>query len=216
MSAEPISGYWQPGTEITWRWLSWFEKPAWSGISWAEPLRVLRDDEFGLVAWLPVGAPVLKIRRPDGTSLREDKPTMFTTERIQTRETWERSSALRIVEPGGNWSTWCFFDGITGEFQGWYVNLESPHTREGAITYTRDLVLDVVVDRDGNYSRKDEDELELAVQAGLFTVEEGEVITALADRAEAAIRAWGSPFCDGWENFKPDPAWPVPQLPPEL
>jgi hypothetical protein len=31
--------------------------------------------------------------------------------------------------------------------------------------------------------------------------------------AESVVANWGSPFCDGWENFRPDSAWPIPGLP---
>ena len=27
------------------------------------------------------------------------------------------------------------------------------------------------------------------------------------------IESWASPFRDGWENWRPDPQWPVPLLP---
>lgn len=27
------------------------------------------------------------------------------------------------------------------------------------------------------------------------------------------INAWGAPFSDGWEHWRPEPHWPVPELP---
>ncbi len=27
------------------------------------------------------------------------------------------------------------------------------------------------------------------------------------------IESVGPPFCDGWEFWRPDPSWPIPQLP---
>jgi hypothetical protein len=27
------------------------------------------------------------------------------------------------------------------------------------------------------------------------------------------IERWEPPFSDGWENWRPDPAWPLPVLP---
>src|SRR5437899_3324658 len=32
-------------------------------------------------------------------------------------------------------------------------------------------------------------------------------------RAVGVIRAWGPPFRDRWEDWRPDPDWPVPALP---
>jgi hypothetical protein len=31
--------------------------------------------------------------------------------------------------------------------------------------------------------------------------------------AVEVIRAWGTPFSDGWEDWRPDPGWTVPELP---
>lgn len=46
----------------------------------------------------------------------------------------------------------------TGEFAGWYVNLEKPHVRDQGTVYTRAQVLDLVIDPDRTLVREDEDE----------------------------------------------------------
>lgn len=56
------------------------------------------------------------------------------------------------------------------------------------------------------------DELVLAVEQCRYTHARADAITAVADEIEEVIRAWRSPFCDGWESFQPDPAWPMPAL----
>ena len=58
------------------------------------------------------------------------------------------------------------------EFEGWYVNIEDPHTRSGLATHTRDHVLDVDVQPDRSHQRKDEDELILAVEQGRYHADE--------------------------------------------
>jgi predicted RNA-binding protein associated with RNAse of E/G family len=78
---------------------------------------------------------------------------------------------------------------------------------------TKDNILDVVVEPDRSYHRKDEDELILAVEHGRYTQAQADEITEIADEIENVIRNWGSPFCDGWESFRPDPDWPLPTLP---
>jgi uncharacterized protein len=60
-------------------------------------------------------------------------------------------------------------------------------------------------------ARKDEDELELAVVQGLYDAAKAAKIEADADDVEAIICHWGPAFCDGWEHFRPDPAWPIPR-----
>lgn len=182
------------------------------GDGFAEPMTVVRDDDDALVAWLPAGTPVLRKVRADGRPLRADAATMFTTPTQVVEATWDDHDVLRIHATNAWWSVWVFFEAGTDVFEGWYVNIEDPHTRGDHETITRDHVLDLWVEPDRNHSRKDEDELALAVQQGRYNRDEAELITGVAVQAEALIAAWGSPFCDGWEQWRPDPAWPVPQL----
>jgi len=71
-------------------------------------------------------------------------------------------------------------------------------------------MLDVEVGTDRTHHRKDVDELAEAVRQGRYTPEQAAGIEAEAAEVEAVVDAWHSPFCDGWETFRPDPAWPVP------
>jgi len=197
--------YWEPGTSIMWCYGT-------PGLEFAAPMTVVRDDERGLVAWLAVGTPVLKLVRYDGRDPRADPSDGFNVERRQVESVWEDHSVLRIHQPGRQWSVWLFFQGDAGNFDGWYVNIEDPHVRTGDTTRSRDHVLDIWVEPDRTFARKDEDELVLAVQQGRYTAEEAAAITAVAAEAEDVISAWGSPFCDGWETFRPDPSWPTARL----
>jgi predicted RNA-binding protein associated with RNAse of E/G family len=120
---------------------------------------------------------------------------------------------LRVYQPGRSWSVWHFFHGRTGDFEGWYVNIEDPHVRTDRTTRSRDHVLDVWVEPDRAFERKVEDELALAVEQGRYSQREADAISATADEVEAVIKSWGRPFRDGWESFRPDPAWPIPSLP---
>ena len=178
------------------------------------PVTVVRDDAAGLVAWLPVGTPYLASRLEDGGDLRSGDPyTAFTAPRIQGTAVWRDFDTLRIAPTGVPWSVWLFFEHGSGRFDGWYVNLEEPHTRDRHGVYSGDHVLDVWVEPDRSHARKDEHELAEAVRQGRYTPEQAARIEANAAAAEAVIDAWGPPFCDGWENFEPDPAWPLPTLP---
>lgn len=199
--------FWAAGTTITYRWGDA------SGPHFAERVRVVRDDADGLVTWLAAGTPVLRKARADGLPFRADKATMFTAPVVQAEATWTDFHVLRVAPTGKAWSVMHFFDQCTGAFEGWYGNIETPHLRDADTVYSRDCVLDVWVEPDRAYSRKDEDELEMAVEQGRYTAAEAGRITAVADEIESSIRAWGPPFCDGWETFRPDPAWPIPGLP---
>ena len=113
--------------------------------------------------------------------------------------TWGRSG-LMVARPGAAHSIWIWSDS-----PGWYVNLEEP-LRRTPIGFDRlDQKLDVLVEPDGSWHWKDEDELDEAARLGL--------VDAGAVRAEATrvLEEW--PFPTGWEDWRPDPAWLIPQLP---
>lgn len=58
------------------------------------------------------------------------------------------------------------------------MNLERPHVRDSHAVYTSDHVLDLWVDPDRTVVRKDEDELELAVDQGVFDPDTAAAIEA--------------------------------------
>jgi predicted RNA-binding protein associated with RNAse of E/G family len=95
------------------------------------------------------------------------------------------------------------------------VNLERPHIRDDRAVYTSDHVLDLVIQPDRTVVRKDEDELALAVEQGVFDAPSAAAITADAVQVEALVADWGSPFCDDWERFTPDPSWSSVKVVPE-
>lgn len=208
--------YWPVGTQIIWREGS---GPLGTGPlvadpsvpHFAQPVTVVRDDADALVVWLPIGSPVLRAARADGLGKRDDPHTLFTAPLVVEHGVHAVYDQLRIAPTGCSWSVWVMFSG--GVFSGWYVNLERPHVRSELAVLTSDHVLDVVVSPEGTVTLKDEDELELAVSQGVFSASEAAAISANAASVAALVATWGSPFCDGWEHFRPDPAWPIPLLP---
>jgi hypothetical protein len=210
--------YWPAGTQIIWRE---GDGPLGTGATvvdtsvphFAQPLTVVRDDAGALVGWLPTGTPVLRAARADGLGKRDDPRTLFTADLVQERGVHASFDQLRVAPTGRPWSVWVFFTEGTGEFAGWYVNLERPHVRDEHAVYTSDHVLDLVIEPDRSMVRKDEDELTIAVEQGVFDAAAAAAIEADAAAVEALVAGWGSPFCDGWERFRPHPAWPFPTLP---
>lgn len=207
------SPYWPTGTQIMWREGS---GPLGTGdpvvdISlphFAQPVTVVQDDASGLVAWLPTGTPVLRAARADGLGKRDDPSTLFTAPLVSERGVHALYDQLRIAPTGRPWSVWVMF--ADGAFAGWYVNLERPHVRDEGTVYTSDHVLDLVIDPDRTVTLKDEDELVLAVEQGVFGQAEVLAFEAYARSVVALVADWGSPFCDGWEHFRPGPDWPIP------
>jgi len=113
------------------------------------------------------------------------------------------TAAVVLVRPGDRYSLWLNFRG--GVFESWYVNFERESAWHGACFDLVDEKLDLVIEPGGAVRWKDEDELEEAARAGYLDA--GEV------RAEAERVLARPPWPTGWENFEPDPSWPVPELP---
>lgn len=197
------------GTVLAWH----YRRRSWvSGMPEdAFPMRVVRDDERGLVGWLAGGTVGLRPQRADGRDLRADKSDMFTAPRRQATGPWFGGGILRIAPVGRPWSVWVFH-GEHG-FSGWYVNLEDPAGRSGADVVASDLVLDIRVTPDRVPHRKDEDELVLAVEQGRFTAAEAAEITGYANLAEESLAAGDWPFDDEWVRWRPPADWSIPVLP---
>jgi hypothetical protein len=164
----------------------------------ARPWTVVEDRPDLLVLWIGPGAPT---KLPDG-------------EKGVPRERWTlvdgtfRSRVLRVTRPGEAHSLLHFFH-HDGSFRGWYVNLERPLERTPVGFDFVDLLLDVWIEPDGSWRWLDEDELAEGVARGVLTEAD-----AAAARAEGERVVAERPWPTGWEGFRPDPAWEVPQLPP--
>jgi hypothetical protein len=195
-----------PGAVLTWHY----------GHS-AEALRVVRDDERGLVAWLPTGSERLVATPRDGRGIR-DRPLAeryalaLAGEYDLSPATWRGPGVLRVAPTGVPWSLWYFRDD-DGSFEGHYVNLELVHERpaDGSPrVHTRDLTLDLWV-QGGDTWLKDADELVAGAAAGWYTDAQAEVIRAVAEQARRDLvdpGAW--PLDEGWESWRPPAAWDEP------
>jgi hypothetical protein len=120
---------------------------------------------------------------------------------------WHTYRILTLVRPGDGYGLELLWR--TDEtFAGWYVNLQEPLRRTQLGFDTDDLVLDIWVDPDGSWRWKDEDELEIAVELGRFTPAQLAEIRSVGESVLAT-----PPWPTGWEDWRPDPSWPLPALP---
>lgn len=71
----------------------------------------------------------------------------------------------------------------------------------------------IVAGSDRRFAYKDEDEFEFAQEAGLISEREAEEVRQAGVIAEKLIKSWSFPFGSGYEDFEPDPRWPIPELP---
>jgi predicted RNA-binding protein associated with RNAse of E/G family len=93
------------------------------------------------------------------------------------------------------------------------VNLEEPQLRWDGGVDSVDHFLDISVHPDGSWRWLDEDEFAQAQRDGLMDPQLAERVREAGWSAVETIRAWGAPFADGWQHWRPDPSWAVPSLP---
>ena len=158
----------------------------WRGRVWkARACTVVRDEPELVALWLPRGAPT---KIPPGSGIPGADWTL--------EDGHFRTSALGLARPGAAHSILLFFD--DGTFR------RSP----AGFDYL-DLELDVRVEPDGSWWLDDEDELAEAQRLGVLDAAEAAEVRAEAQRV---IDEW--PFPTGWEDWRPDAGWELPQLPP--
>ena len=170
------------------------------GTAW--PLVVVEDRDDLVALHLPRGTRFTKIRRSGGSY-----------ERVW--DTWGRA-VLRLMFPGCGYSIWLFWDdeGPRRTFRGYYVNMEEPFRRTSIGFDTNDHQLDIVVSPDFAWQWKDEDVFEEFVRVGNYSQAFALHVREEAARAIELIEARRSPFCDGWEQWRAEPSWSMPELPP--
>jgi uncharacterized protein len=172
-------------------------------ILYAFPMTVVEDQGERVVLWIPADTPC---KRPARKVTLADRAR---GEWVLTDKPWSDGSATLILFAAGQaHATWLFWD-EQRTFTGWYVNLEDPWRRTAIGFDTRDHLLDIAVDPDEAWRWLDESDLETAIRLGLFTAEEASRIRAEGERV---IRRW--PFPTGWEDWRPEPDWTIPRVPP--
>jgi hypothetical protein len=193
----------EPGAVVLWRY----------GHG-TDPMRVVRDDERGLVAWLAEGTEQVGMAPLDGRPLREvPLAERFGVPRGPLLRRWSGGGVLRIAPTGRPWSVWVFCED-DGSLAGHYVNLELTHRRLADVSATRDLVLDLWLDRAGELWLKDADELEAAVGSGHCSEEVGAEVLAVAEWAREELVEGGDwPLDEEWTTWRPPADWTVPALP---
>jgi hypothetical protein len=166
-----------------------------------------------LAVWVAPGTPCVKPQLADGTPVhREPLATRYTKPRTVTVARWAGTGVLKLARPGDPWSVWLFWD-RGWRFRNWYVNLEEPRRRWSGGVDSEDHFLDIAVYPDRRWEWLDEDEFVQARRAGLLDEAQAARVRTAGRRALAEVEAWGWPYADGWEDWRPDASWPVPALP---
>jgi predicted RNA-binding protein associated with RNAse of E/G family len=182
----------------------------WDGqVFAARPATVVEDSAERSVFYVPPVVRCLQARTDEGEEVRI--PTRAW--RLEDVE-WHHRRMLTFAFPETSYSVLATWDADTDAFAGWYVNLQAPLARTDVGFDTQEHVLDALIPADrSTWTWKDEDELAEAVAEGLFTSEEAERFRAAGERAVEQVLMHEPPFDEAWEDWRPDPSWPTPELP---
>ena len=177
------------------------------------PVTVVQDTEELLAVWMAPGTECVKPVLADGTPVHQEPlATRYTAPRTIARSRWFGAGVLKLARPGRAVVGVAVL-GARLAVQNWYVNLEEPRARWAGGVDSEDHFLDISVHPDRSWRWLDEDEFAQAQRVGLMDAEKAARVREAGQAAVEVIRAWGAPFCDGWEHWRPDPAWRVPELP---
>jgi Protein of unknown function (DUF402) len=180
----------------------------WPGkVFWALPGRIVEHTDVRVALWIAPGSPF--IRPP---TIPVAIPRVAAGDWVHVEATWLGGGVLMLHELGSRHSIWPRWN-EAGGFGGWYVNLEEPWRQSPLGFDTTDHALDVEVSPDRSWHWKDEDDLAEAVEVGLFTPKKADAIRAEGERVIRRVEAWTPPFDEGWEDWRPDPEWPLPSVP---
>lgn len=181
----------------------------------ANAATVDHDDVRSTGVYIAPGTPERQIRVADGSFVPRVIPPGYF-ERVpvamqegvfgggQTLIVWQpgRAHAVHVHWREPDWAPVWF-----------YVNLQTPMMETPTGFDTTDQFLDIVVDADLNWHWKDEDELEEAVGVGRLTVAEAEAVRIEGEHVVADIEARRWSFDGSYDEWRPDPSWPVPPMP---
>jgi len=183
-------------------------RDVWDGAVWsARPAIVVEDTPEQVMLYIPVGtrwfAPF-----PEGRRVKIQQPAF----ELAPLRYEEEIHVLSFSWPD-TWYAVLLFLRPDGSAHSWYVNLEEPLRRTELGFDTLDHELDVIVELDGSWRWKDEDDLAESIRRGVIPAEEEPRLRADGERAVRRIVDREPPFDRDWSAWRPDPAWPLPVLP---
>jgi predicted RNA-binding protein associated with RNAse of E/G family len=202
----PEKGYFSIGQTILFREM-------WQGRPLSLRPEIVAQDTPELMAFYLADGTIYQRAR----SLSNGKPATaqdrFKQNAIPVKEQWLGGYRLRLSIPGACYSVLLFWNTADGQLQRWYINMETPLQRTDLGFEYDDLLLDIVAVPDfSQWFWKDETDLEQAVTLGFVSKEQATGLYEEGERVAKWIQSGTSPF-NGWENWRPEPAWKIPVLP---
>ncbi|MEQ4209364.1 DUF402 domain-containing protein [Actinopolymorpha sp. B9G3] len=187
-------------------------------IGYTMPTRMIADDAEAIALYHPPGQHAK--RRSGNRSTGPWGPRIMPGDwdgGYEDDAVYHGPGVVRLHVVADGYSIIRTWDHETGQFQGWYVNLELPWQRSAPGFDSKDLVLDVVATDDlSAWKWKDEDEFSWAQEVGLLTPDQAVLAEAQARKAIATLEARAWPFDADWSRWTPSLDWSVPLVPEEF
>lgn len=204
------SEFWKPGSQI-------LQQDVWWGQHLSSRPETVVDDRTGLLAlYTHPNAPYRSASAFRGNrhslSLDEKMTVMIGLVGPFEVRISSNNHVLTLTPPRSRHSVWLFWT-VDWELKFWYVNLQAPIQRTERGIVVQDHVLDIVVKPDMSWSWKDDDEFTELHRRHFFSDQQASSIREEGERMVEAIERVSPPFCDGWENWRADPEWTVPEIP---
>ena len=190
------------------------------GRVWTQaPVRVLASDETSTVAALWPGVVTLAAATFVESGGGDDKAVRSAALDDLASGAWDlaewawRRTGVVTEIVSERWFSVDRMYAEDGKLSCWYVNFERPPTWHASGWDTMDLALDLVVDPDGAWHWKDEDEYAQCRRLGVITDAEHAALEQAREQAVALVEARAGVFGeDPARRWQPDPGWPLPTL----
>jgi hypothetical protein len=178
----------------------------------ARPAIVVADAPDEQMFYVPIGVRWRSADVADRDHLLRTKAKAQTWSLVE--RTWTDRHVLSWAWAGAGHAVLRFWD-ERWRPRGWYVNVQEPLRRSPVGFDTLDEDLDLLVPDDrSSWTWKDEDDVARCVELGLYAPDDVERMRSEAARGRDRLLGREPPFDREWLDWRPDPAWPVPQLPP--
>ncbi|MCY3901313.1 MAG: DUF402 domain-containing protein [Caldilineaceae bacterium] len=195
---------WSSGDHVLFRQL-------WPGGVWAAIPATIVEDSSDLVSLYI--APGTTFAGPDCS--RDEHLHVAASRAWETKlYEWTGQHHLWSSLPGEAASIWTIWSAPDWTHVGWKVNPELPLKRTPLGFDTTDHVLDAVISADlTSWQLKDEDELAVAIELGLFSAAEAEQIRRETKRIATECVSSRRRLLQTWAAWRPPAGWNLPTLP---
>ncbi len=203
-SPNTFAFHWSSGDHVLFR-------QVWSGEVWAAISATISEDSSHLVSLYIAPGAIFA-----GPDCSRDEHLHVAATGVWQRKLYEWTGQHHLWSSvtGEACSIWTIWSAPDWTHVGWKVNPETPLKRTPLGFDTTDHVLDAVISADlTSWQLKDEDELAVTIELGLFSVPEAEQIRRETQRIAGECVTSRRRQLQTWAAWRPPVGWNLPTLP---